>query len=354
MISPVKLQEVAEVRSSVDDHLRSVLERRSLTATQLNPDYGRLWDEIGRLMFAGGKRLRPYLTVLAYQAYGGANLAAIVPAAAAQELLHLSLLIHDDIMDRDLTRHGALNVAGAYQAHYSARPDPEHRAASSAILAGDLILALAHHELYTSGFEAERLAAAARVFERAIFEVAGGQLLDMEADVAKGGPEDSLLVARLKTASYSFVGPLHMGATLAGAPATELAKLERLGLALGIGFQLADDMLGIYGEEAVVGKPIISDMREGKPTYIIRLTLDRAEGTEQAWLKTAWGKATATQADLEKVQGIIESTGVKAEVEADMARYGEDAQRLIAGLDIPTSYRDALVSLGERSIWRKR
>lgn len=352
MIDTKKIADAIEIRSRIDTRLRIIFDSKIAESAKLHQNYARLWRESAQLMFAGGKRLRPYLTVLIFRAYGGTS-AAIYQAAAAQELLHLSLLIHDDIMDHDLIRHGQPNLAGKYIEHYVTDQEPRHLATSAAILAGDLLLAAAHHQLYAADFETGRLRDAGAAFDRSIFEVAGGQLLDMEAHLETGNPQDSLLVARLKTASYSFVGPLHMGAVLAGASTSELEILEQLGNALGTGYQLADDVLGVYGDETVIGKPSLSDIREGKSTYLIRLALAKSLPGDRSWLELHWGNASSTPADLSHAREIIESSGARAAVDSVMQECRKKADDYIALLNIDVTYKNALHDFAERSIWRK-
>ena len=111
-------------------------------AKNYDSSYQKLWTVIDQYLMQGGKRIRPYLTVTAYSAYGGKDHSTIYPAACAWKLLHAGLLVHDDIIDRDIIRHGALNISGTYQQLYGeATNDSLHFANSSALLAGDLLLA---------------------------------------------------------------------------------------------------------------------------------------------------------------------------------------------------------------------
>lgn len=336
----------------VDVVLRRSIAARRAAAAKLHPDYERLWAAIDELMFAGGKRIRPYLVVLAFQGLGGKG-DDIYEVAAAHECLHLGLLVHDDVMDRDYARHGVPNIAGQYLKHYKEQADAEHLAHSAAILAGDLLIAEAYDLLARSQFPPAAMRDAVAAMSRAVHEVAGGQLLDMEAVTRPLSVEHSLRVAAFKTASYSFVGPMQVAAALAEAPAKTRQLLAQFGEAVGIGFQLADDLLGLYGTEAAIGKPVLSDMHEGKATYLIALTRERLDPVDQGWLDAHWGDAEATEEDLAHVRQLVERSGARAHVEADLESYAGTARALLGQLGLTAPATLALEALIAKSLWRK-
>ena len=347
-----KIAAANDIKTQVDATLARLFEEHERTAQATDSRYGRLWTTIREIGLAGGKRIRPYLTVVAYRGFGGMN-PAIIEIAAAQELLHLSLLFHDDIMDHDYVRHGVPNIAGRYLEHYKGQPDVHHLADSAAILAGDLLLGLAYETVGNSEFAPEVRARALRALGRAVHEVAGGQLLDMEAAGLGGAAEESLKIARLKTASYSFVGPLVMGAILAGASDQDLATLEVLGTALGVGFQLADDLIGLFGDAREAGKPVISDLREGKSTYLIRQAFAMCSPADRTWLESAWGRADVTLADLEHARQIVTQCGARAATEAVLQQQATLARDAVAVLNISTDAATALSQVIERAMWRR-
>jgi geranylgeranyl diphosphate synthase type I len=340
------------VRQRVDEELKKIIEAKRAQATELDPRYGRLWESIQTQMFAGGKRLRPYLAVAAYEGLGGRN-PEIYKVAASQELLHGALLVHDDVMDKDYVRHGQPNVAGSYLEHYSTVPGVTHLADSAAILAGDVLLSAAHEVLYSAQFESSLLTRASQYFSTAVFEVAGGQLLDMEAMMDAPTQALSLKVAQLKTASYSFVGPMVVGAALAGATQSVMARIRAFGNSTGVAFQLADDLLGLYGSPDITGKPVISDMREGKATYLMSLAFKRATPKDRAWLETHWGNPETTQDEVALARAVVERSGAKAEVEEVLKNYASTSKQLLQAIDFEPGTTAALDELVTASIWRK-
>lgn len=225
------------VRVRVDEALLGFLDGRRAELAAMDPASAMLAEELRRLSEAGGKRFRPAVCIWAFRAAGGPDGDAIVRAGAAIELLHLSALVHDDVMDRSDERRGgpATHVRFAKEAPPGA--DPDAYGTAVAILVGDLALVLSERLLRTSGFDGPRLDLAMSRFDRMRMEMAAGQLLDVR------GSEDIGRVAALKTASYTTEGPALIGAALAGAgPALE-GPLRLFGRLLGEAFQLRDDVV---------------------------------------------------------------------------------------------------------------
>lgn len=222
------------VRDRVDAVLREVLAERRAALAALEPDAAVLVDEVGRLVDAGGKRLRPAFCVLGHRAGGGdAAAPAIWRAAASLELFHTFALVHDDVIDDAAERRGAPTTTTAFGGG--------DRGRAVAILVGDLAAELAAHLLRTSGFPAERLVAATARYDAMVLALAAGQFLDLDP-ASRGSLDASLRVARLKSGAYSVEGPLAIGAALAGATPAVDAALAAYGRALGEAFQLRDDL----------------------------------------------------------------------------------------------------------------
>lgn len=218
---------------------------------------------------AGGKRIRPHLTIVGY---GSAD-DRIIPVAAAQELIHIAMLMHDDIIDQDDMRHGIANINGRYSTHYREYVSPQramHYANSAGILAGDCMLSEAYQVISSSSFDASVTRKLINQLHLSIFEVIGGELLDVEASFVQGVDFDPLKIYRYKTASYSFIGPLISGAYCAGTDEREVEKLRTFATNLGIAFQIQDDLLGVFGDEQETGMSSLSDLREGKETLLVR------------------------------------------------------------------------------------
>lgn len=309
--------DISSAKTAVDAFLRAFFAQKIQDASTIDASYARLWENARDVALCGGKRLRPYLT---YVGYGAIN-DRITPVATAHELLHIALLMHDDIIDRDDTRHGQPNLHGRYLAIYGALEEAserQHFSYSAALLAGDLLISAAHSLVAASDFSEQAKVAADARLSRSIFEVAGGELMDTEASFM---PDyyDPMVINRYKTASYSFVGPLLTGALLAGRSHADLQALERCGEQFGIAYQLRDDYLGVFGDEKSTGKSTCGDLREGKKTYLIEQYASLSNHSIGDLIAAGFGNAKASDETLQVLKNDIARSGA-IEANAKTAR----------------------------------
>jgi len=353
-----KILSPAAAKIRIDTYIEALLKERADQATGISVHYAAAWQTISTLYQGGGKRLRPYMTLLTYQAFSNESSEAIIPAAAAQELLHQSMLIHDDIIDRDLIRYGIRNVTGQFYDYYEHLiPEPterRHFAESAALLAGDLVLSEAYYQITQSKVPAETIIIAQRLLSESIFHVAGGELLDTEASFRPRRDIDPLTIAAQKTASYSFVGPLVMGATLAHAPEEQIALLRDLGNTVGIAFQLRDDIIGIFGDEAVTGKSTTGDICEGKQTLLIDEFYKRASPEQQTQFEAVFGKADASNEQVQAARDLLIESGTLAAIEAYIANYETACIEKLEALQIDSSHKTIFAELVTQSLKREK
>ncbi|MWB99706.1 polyprenyl synthetase family protein [Agromyces seonyuensis] len=283
----------------------------------------------------GGKRLRPKLVAAAYLAFGGDDRALVRRVAGAQQLVHLALCAHDDLIDGDLVRHGRANAIGAAAA--LARADggdadqSERLGTAAAVLVGDLALGTAVGALLTAPASDARRARLALATVQAVERAIAGEYLDVRNELVAPDRSDPLAVARLKTASYSITLPLALGAIAAGIEDGAVhSTIERVGTALGIAYQLGDDDLGLFGAPEITGKSVLSDLRDGKRTEHIRLAHGLANPDDRAALEQTLGRTEATPADLERIRVLVIATGarslVRGRIRALLDAADEDAR----------------------------
>lgn len=345
-----------QIRKDVDAYVVRFYEAEIARSQVISPDYERLWRVLLETYVAGGKRLRPYMMLLSHGACGGDPEQDIMPSAAALELLHCSLLIHDDIIDRDVVRHGKPNVAGHYRDIYGfadTEPKRDHLADSAAILGGDLLLASAHRLIAESELDIDKKLEALRLLGDAVFNVAGGELLDAESVIKRMKDVDSLAIARYKTAHYSFVTPLVMGAALAGASAHVRSGLTDYGEALGIAFQLADDLLGLFGDEEETGKPATSDLREGRRTYLLQQAYKMAGAAEIAELDVIVGNEAVSFEQLQRARAIVQDCGAYDATVAEIQQYTAQAESALAELAFTPEFHAEFMALINRATVRR-
>lgn len=329
----------AALRAQVDAGLAATSEtlRRYLTdrrdqAGHVAHEYLVLWETVAAQV--GGKMLRPRLTVAAYLGLGGTDLDAVAPVAAAQELLHTAMLVHDDVLDGDEVRRGVPNVAGTYRARLRDRGvvgrAADHQVLGSALLGGDLALSGAFDLVATAPVGPEVRVQAMRLLATTLATTVAGELLDVGGELLAPSDVDPLLVAELKTAAYTCCAPLQAGALLAHAPAATHATLDRVGTALGIAFQLADDDLGVFGDPAVTGKSVHSDLRAGTRTELLRYAYLLADDAGRAVLDRYVGDPALDDAGAAAVRDVMVGSGARDHVLALAAGAARSARETAA------------------------
>ncbi|MFZ1301829.1 MAG: polyprenyl synthetase family protein [Candidatus Microsaccharimonas sp.] len=333
----------------LNEVLETFFERNVTAASNVSPYYGALWSEMRRLIQSGGKRLRPKMTILAYEAFGGDDHKAILPIAAAQELLHVSLLVHDDIIDRDYIRYGVDNIAGGYskiyEKHVSDKTDLLHYSHSAALLAGDLLISGSYELMTESTIAPAKIIQAQRLFAQSMFAVAGGELLDTESAFRELGLISAELVALYKTASYSFVGPFVIGATLADASVDDIRGLRLFAENIGIAYQLRDDIIGIFGDETKTGKPTKSDIQEGKKTYMIEQFVQYATNEQRVSFNRYFGNQSITSEEAEIIKELLVISGAKQKTEEAISVYEMQARRALNSLTIVSDFNERIEEL---------
>ena len=292
--------------------------------------------------------MRPRLVMLAYEAYGGKNPERVLPIATAWELLHACLLVHDDIIDRDLVRHGRPNIAGIYQEVYGdlGEADVDHYALSAALLSGDLLLMSTYELIQTAPLTSDEKLLVQKYLNQAIFSVAGGELIDTDSVLYDPQRTDPIRVAKYKTASYSLQSPLQCGAALAGATEDELKKLAEIGLHAGIAYQLKDDLLGVFGDVETTGKSNRSDILEKKRTFLIKETLKNLAPEQASTLVDFFApNYEMGDEDAEKTVELIISSGAKENTEKTIHDESAKALRIVEELSMDQGYKDIFSSL---------
>ncbi|WP_240605841.1 polyprenyl synthetase family protein [Planctomonas deserti] len=299
------------------DQVDAVLERffslARARAAQHGVEYEKLWGTL-QANASGGKRFRPRMVLAAYRALGGRDPEAAVYVGAAFELLHTALIVHDDVIDRDFTRRGNPNISGSYRdiATTAGIPLPlaEHRGMSAAVIAGDLALTSSYRLIDRSGVEDSIRSRLLEILDDAVFASAAGELMDVELSLKADVPEvdEILAMERLKTAVYSFEGPLQAGAVLAGADEDVVTMLGQFGHDIGVAYQVVDDLLGVFGNEEETGKTTLGDLREGKRTVLIAYAAGTSEWREISGLV---GKMDLSRGEAALVRSVLESCGAK-------------------------------------------
>ncbi|WP_328995063.1 polyprenyl synthetase family protein [Kribbella sp. NBC_01245] len=303
---------------------------------------------------SGGKRLRPAFCYWGFRAAGGDPQLPILKAAASLEMLHVSALVHDDVMDSSDVRRGAPSAHRRFEALQRARTEQTGKggdAASfgvgAAILLGDLCLVWADEMLHTSGFSTEALGRAEKFFDAVRIEVTAGQYLDLVAQASGEADMDrALRVLRFKSATYTVERPLHIGAALAGGGQGLIDALSSYGLPLGEAFQLRDDLLGVFGDPKLTGKPAGDDLREGKRTVLTTYAVEHASAAQLAEFDRHFGRDELTDDEVQVLREILQDTGAVQACEDLITERTEDAMASLGKAPIDDAEtREALAAL---------
>jgi geranylgeranyl diphosphate synthase type I len=353
-LDPLGAVDLDRLRAAVTAALEQFLDGKRATLGAMSPVLVGVADELCALA-RGGKRLRP---AFAYWGWRGATAgapvaaeddAAVLRAVAALEFVHVSALVHDDVMDGAATRRGrpATHIGFAAQ-HGDDRlaGDADAFGVGAAILVGDLALVWSDELLRCSGISPAALGRARPVWDTMRTEVTAGQYLDLlRAAGGLPGAQGALTVARYKSAGYTVQRPLQLGAALAGAdPLVDVAYCE-IGLPLGEAFQLRDDVLGVFGDPSVTGKSADDDLREGKQTLLIALAEEEADAAGRRLLAEALGNQDAGADQFDSLRSLIERTGARARVEERITERTARARAAIAEAPIAEDAREALDAL---------
>jgi len=302
------LKYAEEVGKEVEEFIYNVIKGEPLRVYEASLHY----------IKAGGKRLRPLVVILASRIAGGSEEIAI-PGAAAVEVLHTFTLIHDDIIDKDELRRGVPTVHKLW-------------GTDMAIIAGDLLFAYAYKCLLKAlelGVSSDRVAKAIEALTDAAITVAEGQALDMMLpEVREARVEDYITMVSKKTAAL-FAYSAKIGGILAGAPEEFLLNIFNIMMNAGIAFQIRDDILGLVGDEKVLGKPVYSDLREGKRTVLVIYALNNVNLEKKAKLLKILGNRNASLDELKEAAKIILESGALEYSESLAEMYATRALELL-------------------------
>jgi geranylgeranyl diphosphate synthase type I len=368
---PESTRLVDRIAARIDD----ALDVHETALGEISPDLLPLVQE-ARELLAGGKRFRALFCYWGWQSVAaihsdgglaeldgpdtGRHLPAVVSVAAGLELFHAAALVHDDIIDSSDLRRGRPSAHRAFESlHRTSGWDGDAASfgTTTALLLGDLLLGWSD-ELVEEGLalldDREAARAARAEFFRMRTEVTAGQFLDVFEEYSWRSRPDSEALPRAhrvivyKSAKYSIEAPLVIGGAMAGGSLAQVSALREFGLPLGVAFQLRDDMLGVFGDPEVTGKPSGDDLREGKRTVLIGLARQKMPPTAVRVLDELLGDPALDDAQVRMLQNTVRDSGAADQVERIIAHNVRVAREALAEAPISASARDELSHLAER------
>ncbi len=342
------------IEQSLDKFFDEKIERCS----KISPLAKEMMESLKEFSLRGGKRIRPILTIFGYKAITSDINPSIVQAALAVELMESFLLVHDDIIDQDDFRRGYYSMHKVYELKakrlypYS---DTKHFGTSMAVMAGDILSVLGSEAITRSNFQEELKIKAIDKFNRVIINTAFGEIIEVVSQIKPRISEpDIMRVNELKTAIYTIEGPLHIGAILAGASQKQLDVLTKYAIPLGQAYQIHDDILGMFGDEKKLGKPIGSDLKEGKKTILILKTLQLATDNQKKIIMKSLGNKALTQVQIDEIRKIVMDTGALGYCRQLVKELTEKAKSYILASDFRQEGKEFLLSIADYMVNREK
>ncbi len=286
------------------------------------------------IVAAGGKRLRPVLTLAAARMCGYAG-TRHVQLAACVEFIHTATLLHDDVVDESLLRRGLASANAVF-------------GNKASVLVGDFLFARAFQLMVEDGS-----LAVLRILSAAAATIAEGEVLQLATQNDLSTPEDRYLdVVRGKTAAL-FAAACEVGAVVAGRPEQEAAALRDYGLNIGIAFQLVDDALDYAADQAVLGKTVGDDFREGKITLPVLTAYAAGNGAERAFWQRTIEASEQTETDLDHALTLM---AARDAIPVTLARAAEFAAQAKESLETfaDSAFRRALLEVADYTVRRAR
>lgn len=351
----------AAVGAAIDDFIAA----RQPELSAIGPEVAAL-AERAREFTAGGKRARPAFGVWGYVAVADVPVDAsgLLWAAASLDLLHVSALMHDDVMDASDTRRGMPAAHRQYeQLHRESGwlGDSAAFGRAGAILLGDLLIMwsvqMAEEAAHRGGLEAKHFNHAMRFIELMRTEVTAGQFLDIVAQAQPFGDSSRAMaeahrVVEYKTARYTVQRPVQFGAALAGASEAQLAALAAYGSPLGRAFQFRDDILGAFGDSSVTGKPAGDDLREGKRTLLLAHTFAGTDAAGAKRLTQLIGNPLLSDDELAEIREIMIGSGARDRVEAMIDQHTNEALSALTRAEFTPNGQAGLAALARAAVDR--
>lgn len=304
-----------------------------------------LHDHIVNYINRPGKLIRPTLCALGYLAYAKKPAKRLYRSALAMELLHNFLLIHDDIIDKAALRRGKPAMHTMFSQYLGKLPKAKFSGSDLAIVAADIIYALAVDTFMAIRENPVRKENALKKFTEAAYLTGCGEFVEMLAGAGSIGSarkKDIDAIYDLKTAHYTFAAPLAIGALLAGAKPSQIELLTDYGMLVGRAFQINDDLLDIFGTEQQIGKPPLTDVREAKKTLLVWYAYKHLPDGKKKLMQRIYDSGAPTMPDLLTVRSLITESGAASYAKKTIGSLVDSAAGLCVKLAVKPEYKEFL------------
>ncbi len=327
-----------QYKKRFDPFLERYFEEKLRQAKEIDPLSEEAVELIREFTLSGGKRIRPAGMYYGYLAAGGKEDERIVKTSMSIEMTHSFLLIHDDIIDKDETRHGISTLHETYKniaKKFFPNADKEHFGNSMAMIAGNMAASMGSEIIFNAEFKPEKIIRALDKLQHIVYVTIPGEMVDIVLEAkGKATEEDIMRMYEGKTARYTFEGPIHLGAVLAGADDEMLKSFTEYSIPLGCAFQIRDDILGIFGDEKKLGKPVGSDIVEGKQTILVVKAKEKGSHEQVKRLKELLGKENITHTEIDSFRQIIKDTGALSAANELSQKFIDESLEALGKVDI--------------------
>src|SRR3989344_8320694 len=344
-------QEITKIKNLIQERLGVFFDQKIREARKIDPIIGKTAQYLADQTLNGGKRVRAALAVQGFLAGGKKLNPAIYDIGAAMELVHSYFLIHDDIIDQDDLRRGRPSMHCRFSSSLSKNMPlvrRNHLGQSLAILAGDISSVWAYKLFARSNFPSEQKLEAFNEMNRMIFKCGAGEILDVAIELKNHPKESDIFKVQIyKTASYTIEGPLVIGAILSKTKSPIIKALRDFARPLGIACHVQDDILGFFGAEQEVGKPVGSDLRQGKMTLLMFHALKRADNSQKRIIKSALGNKNISKKQINEVRAIVQQIGSLAYSQNLVQKFSNQSKIILQASSLPDGTKSFLASLIE-------
>ena len=305
-----------------------------------------LFDSIGEFVRRSGKRVRPTLFVIGYLGFAEKPAPYLFRSALSLELLHDFMLVHDDIIDKSDVRRGKPAMHIILNRHLGRFPGVKFNGQDLAIVTGDIMYAMGIKSFLSVKENARNKEESLKKIIDAAIYTGSGEFIELVSALKPLGrteQEEIYKIYDFKTAYYTFACPLAAGALLAGAPKTAADRLFRYGIYLGRAFQIKDDILGMFGNEAEIGKSTLTDLQEAKKTILAWYAYHNSGSGSKRVINELFAKKDICQEDLTTMRQIVISSGALAYAKKEVSTLIQKAQALIKPLDIKPQCKNLIL-----------
>ncbi len=351
----------AKIMKEVNNSLKSFM-KDQLDSVKDNSFLHFFYKKVENFLFSGGKRIRPVMMVTAFSAVNSnKKTEAIVRSSLSLELIHNASLIHDDIMDNADTRRGKQVFHKVFhdyaeKNHSDANMDYDNYGQSMGILGGDYAYNLAYRSIHNDGFSPAVTLRAAQEFNLGFLKIVQGVIFESDLMGRDNVTEEEYLeMIRGKTAAL-FEKSAKLGAILAEGSDSQIENLGDFALNAGIAFQIVDDVIGTFGDAKKTGKPVDSDIKEGKKTILVIKAFENASVEQQSFLNRILGDREASATDVEKVRDIMRQTGALSYGQNLAEELFQLSKSYLENLEPPLNqpYKDYLINIAKMGVYREK